>query len=126
MWRQFSLAVVLVLFSRALLSSGQAGSSGTPPEEYRVGQIWDYDAPPSAKGSNLLILKISKANAKGRIVHIHLNNVPLRCGKVQVSTSIGHLRITERALRLSTTRLLVTNVGKLPDSYLDPARDWGD
>ena len=119
------LPLVLGFFSwdSELFAQTQPGGS---VEEYRVGQIWDYDAPPTAKGSNILILKISKINAKGKLVHVHINNMPLQCGKAQVSTSIGHLTVTERALRQSTTRLLVSNVGKLPDSYLDPTRDWGD
>src|SRR5690242_20229088 len=100
------LPTVILLVGLSLPIQAQQASNTVASPEYRVGQIWKYNAPPSAEGSLILILKVSKDGGRGAVIHIRVLGVPIRCGNVNVETSVGHLAVTEKALRKSTTELV--------------------
>jgi hypothetical protein len=68
----------------------------------------------------VLILEVE---LKGDLVHIRVNDVPVPCGKLHVTTSIEHLAMGEKLLRQSTTKLAFDNV-TIPNAYFDALRLW--
>jgi len=99
----------------------QAGAfPGPGAHRYKAGQIWRSKAANGYKGVTVLILE---AELKGDLVHIRLNDVPVPCGKIHVTTSIEHLAVSEKSLRQITTTLAFDNV-TIPDSYFKDLRSW--
>jgi hypothetical protein len=115
-----SLATLVLILPHSQMR-GQETSPVADPPAYQVGQIWKYKAAPKAEGSTVLILRVESTDKKGNLIHIRVDNIPVSCGNLHVTSSFEHLVITERALRESTTQLIYKNVGDLPNSYL---RGW--
>jgi hypothetical protein len=113
----------MALLGMSLLASGwsqlkskeQANSSLQPT--FQPGQIWKYKTAPGEEGATLLILRIEIKEKKGNVVHVRVDNVPVPCGNLNITTTYEHVAVSERALRQSTIEL-ITNVGELPQSYL--------
>jgi hypothetical protein len=116
-----SLATLFLTLPFSRVRGQQISTAAAPTPAYQVGQVWKYKTAPKGEGSTILILKVESTGKKGNLIHIRVDNIPVPCGNLHITTSWEHVAITERALRESTTQLIYKNVGDLPDSYL---RGW--
>src|SRR5690348_193397 len=104
--RNIALSVVLAsaVLNLCIIQAGaQKGSAPAPVPEYKPGQVWTYNTASGADNSRIVILRLDPAGKKGRVVHVRIDNIPLpNCGGFHLTTAIGHVAISEGALRRST------------------------
>lgn len=111
------LLLYLVSFRNLGTAQETIAASVSTVHQYKAGEIWRTKAP---KGSTVLILEVEP---KGNLLHIRLNDVPVPCGKLHVTTSIEHLVVSEKSLKEITTKLAFENV-TIPKSYFEPLQAW--
>lgn len=81
-------------------------------EPFAPGQRWAYRTRPGEEGSTLVVLRRELLGGEQPALHIQLQGLrlknPMTAGGVQ--TALGHLPMSEEAVRASVTELLETGV----------------
>jgi len=105
----------LVIAIAALAAIGCSGSGGKtePPVEtietmtsdFRPGQEWAYRTRPGEESSTLTVLRVERAPKLGVVVHVSVDGIRLG-DPARPPRHIGHLPMSEDALRRSVTRKL--------------------
>jgi hypothetical protein len=93
-------------------------------QSFQVGQEWSYQARPQDVNSNLVVGAIEDHPEMGRIVHIAVSNVRVRNPHANggYSTVIGHIPMSDAALRNSVTELLAS--GQNVDQVAEGIKSW--
>ncbi len=101
---------ILGIFALLLLLPHVVGAS----EEFSPGQVWSYESRPQEEASTLTVLRIDAGEP--RIVHIALEglNTQMRQPQKGEIHEMGHIPISELALRQSV-KILVNSSSPLPE-----------
>ena len=93
-------------------------------ESFQAGQEWNYQARVQDANSTLLVGAVEDHPQLGRIVHITVRNVRVRNPHANggYSTVIGHIPISEAALRDSVTELVAS--GKQTGDVAEGIKTW--
>ena len=111
-------------FSRALLLFVPLGASCVMDQSFQVGQEWSYEARAQDVNSTVLVGALEDHPKLGRIVHIAVTNVRVRNPNAEggYSTVIGHIPMSQSALRDSVTELLAS--GQQADQVAEGLETW--
>jgi hypothetical protein len=118
------------LAATALLLSGLAcspnGSSNVLRDytgsSFQPGQVWQYHTRPGEDASTLTVLKVETHPKSGIIVHIAVSGVRVRTPSGDYTTELGHLPLSEDALRRSVTTKV--REGQPTDRGTEGYREW--
>ncbi len=94
-----------ILLLGVLFLQGETHLSAATP--FEPGQVWTYETRASESQSRVAVLRIDTYPKAGRIVHVAVIGLRLRrtpAGPVE-TWQIGHVRLSEKALRKSVTKL---------------------
>jgi hypothetical protein len=102
--------VLRFLFAATLVFGGACSPNGGgnvlrdyTGSTFQPGQVWRYHARPGEEGSTLTVLKVETHPKTGVIVHIAVSGVRVRTPSGGPTTELGHLPLSEEALRRSVT-----------------------
>src|SRR5689334_6567713 len=98
------LAICFLTFGFLRLSGQEQAKPSLQPQ-FEPGQIWKYKTAPGEEGATLLILRVEAKEKKGNVIHIRVDNIPVPCGNLHVTTTFEHVAVTDKALRQSATEL---------------------
>ena len=97
--------VAVVLFGAACSSSSGAADMlrDYTDSTFQPGQVWRYHTRSGEDSSTLQVLKVETHPKTGVIVHIAVSGVHVRTPGGSYTSEIGHLPVSEEALRRSVT-----------------------
>jgi hypothetical protein len=115
----FGLFLSIVQTAWSQRDASPPGGSNSKTIEYKPGQVWE-----TGFGPIVTILKIEELPKVGRVVHVRIDNVPVRnCGGFHLARTIEHMALAEKVMTKGVTNLIKDNVD-LPDSYFEAYRKW--
>ena len=120
----FRFVLALTLLGVACSPSGNDASmlrdySGST---FQPGQVWRYHARPGEDSSTLTVLKVETHPKTGVIVHVGVTGVHVRTPGSDYTSELGHLPISEDALRRSVTTKV--RDGAPTDRGTDGYQEW--
>jgi hypothetical protein len=89
---------------------------------FHPGQVWRYHARPGEDSSTLTVLKVERHPETGVIVHVRVTGVHVRTPGGDYASELGHLPISEDALRRSVTTKV--RDGAPTDRGTDGYQEW--
>jgi hypothetical protein len=115
----------------ALLGAAWSGCAKEEPvreeavvSDFRAGQVWTYETRKGEEASRVVVCRVEPDPKAGTIVHIRVEGLALKSPKAPdgVSRAIGHLPLSEQALRESV--LALESTGETPSNYLEGYKIW--
>ena len=116
----------VLLASVLLLPAGFIAMAADTRPEIEVGQIWKYRSRADESASRVTVVKVEDLDGYGRIVHVFVDNLKIKCPKCDggVSRSLTHSPLTEEAFLKTVTELEGTT-RELPE-YEEGFQTWRD
>lgn len=117
-------AAILAAFSSWQHSRKPGAPAEIADSDFRAGQEWAYRTRPGEESSTLTVLRVERSAEPGVIVHVAIAGLDIRnpASPAQPIREIGHLPMSEAAVRRSVTRKLRDDA-PLPD-FEEGYRTW--
>ena len=117
------LTAIALLSGVACSQNGSASMlTDYKDSEFQPGQVWQYKTRPGEDSSTLAVLKVETHPKTGVIVHIAVTGVRVRLPSGGYTTELGHLPLSEDALRRSVTTKV--RDGATDDRASEGYREW--
>ncbi len=109
-------AAILAAFSFWRHGRKPAAPLDAADSDFRAGQEWAYHTRPGEESSTLTVLRVERSPELGVIVHVAVGGLDIRnpANPARPVREIGHLPMSEDAVRRSVTRRLRDDA-PLPD-----------